>query len=301
MRTTPPLDWVRSFEAAARLGSFSAAAQDLNLTQAAVSKHIQNLEAWAKRPLFERLPRGVRLTDAGRAYRPVVTDALHRLRVGTEEVFGREHGGALTLRVNAAFCALILAPRLGDFTDAHPNITVNVLTNVWPTEHLEGEIDLEIRYGGGPWPGMRTTKLIDGHMVVVASKDQTINGDPQNLATARLLHVMGYQRGWRDWFSAHSIDRDDAAPDVMFDNSEACLAAAEAGVGFALVHDFLAAPYLDRGTLNIVNPHSIESEDAYYAIGHPRIDRDLRVSAFLDWLTPTMEAASANAANLCQT
>lgn len=300
MRRTPPLEWVRSFESAARLGSFSAAARDLNLTQAAVSKHIQNLEAWAARPLFDRLPRGVRLTDAGRAYRPVVTDALERLRIGTEEVFAREHGGALTLRVNAAFCALVLAPRLPRFADAHPGIVLNVLTNVWPTEHLENEVDLEIRYGAGPWPGLRATPLVPERLIVVTRPD-TRSADPGSaVRDGRLLHVMGYAQGWVDWLSAYRVARDDDAPDTHFDNTAACLAACEAGLGFALVRDVLAEPAICDGRLAVLCSATVDALDPHVVLGHSRVANDRRAQAFLGWLEAEMADAGGRAARVTQ-
>ena len=120
----PPLTWLRAFEAAARTLSFTNAAAELHVTQAAISKHIKSLEGHLRHPLFIRRPRGLELTKTGAAYLPKVRDALDRLAIGTREVFGQRRTEALTLRCAVSFSVNWLAPRLPDFLDQHPGKAV---------------------------------------------------------------------------------------------------------------------------------------------------------------------------------
>ena len=127
----PPLTWLRAFEASARTLSFTQAAAELHLTQAAVSKHVKALEQHVRRPLFIRRPRGLELTKSGAAYLPKVQDAMERLAIGTREVFGQRRSSALTLRCAVSFAVNWLAPRLPDYLNRYPGKTIRLLSSVW--------------------------------------------------------------------------------------------------------------------------------------------------------------------------
>ena len=129
-RRLPPLNWLRSFESAARLLSFTAAGEELYLTQAAISQHIKSLEQYLGTPLFIRLPRSLRLTDHGRAYQLRIEPVLNQLADDTDEIFGHDTKNQLVIRVNAAFSVLWLAPRIGRFLAANPNIDLRITNPV---------------------------------------------------------------------------------------------------------------------------------------------------------------------------
>ena len=130
----PPLNWLRAFEASARLLSFTAAASELNMTQSAVSQQIKSLEQHVGRPLFLRFPRAIQLTDTGHAYLPVVQEAFSTLVTGTRMVTGGDRGQVLTVQSNLAFSVFWLAPRLGSLLDKHPWLKLNITTATWEPE-----------------------------------------------------------------------------------------------------------------------------------------------------------------------
>ncbi|NJK42512.1 MAG: LysR family transcriptional regulator, partial [Aquincola sp.] len=157
----PPLTWLRAFEAAARTLSFTEAAAELNLTQAAISKHVRSLEQHLLQPLFIRRPRGVELTRSGAAYLPKVQDALQRLAMGTREVFGQRRSNVLTVRCAVSFAVNWLSPRLPDYLNRNPGKALRLLSNVWNEPFDAQDIDLDIRYGTGNWPGCISHRLVE--------------------------------------------------------------------------------------------------------------------------------------------
>ena len=134
MRTSlPPLNWLRTFEAAARLLNFTAAADELGLTQSAVSQQVRGLEHHLGRPLFHRLPRGLALTEGGVALNPLVAEVLGRLESGTTGIFGEGRRQVLRICATASFSMLWLAPRLESFRQLHPEIDFRLTSSIWPT------------------------------------------------------------------------------------------------------------------------------------------------------------------------
>ena len=143
----PPLVWLRAFEAAARHLSFTDAARELNLTQAAVSKHVKSLELHLRHALFIRRTRSLHLTKLGEAYVPKVRDAFERLAIGTREVFGGRRPQELTIRCAVSFAVNWLAPRLPSFLGKYPGKQIRILSSVW-NEVLDADTyDLDIQYG----------------------------------------------------------------------------------------------------------------------------------------------------------
>ena len=140
----PPLNWLRSFEAAARHRNFTLAAAELNMTQATISQQIKGLESQLGCALFIRLPRGLELTDAARAYIPGVRESIEKLSVVTDEVFGKERSHTLTVRSNLVFFNTWLAPRLADFRHNYPDIDLRFTSNIW-LDSVNKEADIEIR------------------------------------------------------------------------------------------------------------------------------------------------------------
>jgi LysR family transcriptional regulator, glycine cleavage system transcriptional activator len=158
-RDLPPLTWLRAFEVSARLLSFTAAAQELHLTQAAVSKHVKSLEQRVQRQLFLRHPRSLELTKWGEAYLPKVQDALERLAIGTREVFGRPQGDLLTIRCAVSFAVNWLSPRLPRFLAQHPSSRLRILSSVWAEPFDAEACDLDIQYGTGTFADARCHRL----------------------------------------------------------------------------------------------------------------------------------------------
>ena len=173
----PPLTWLRAFEAAARSRSFTHAAAELHLTQAAISKHVKALEQHLRQPLFIRHARSLELTKSGEAYLPSVQDALERLAAGTREVFGPRRTGVLTLRCAVAFAVNWLAPRLPAFLDANPDVNLRVISTVWNGPFDNDAFDLDIQYGRGDWAGFTSHRLTQETITPVCAPDLRLKSE----------------------------------------------------------------------------------------------------------------------------
>jgi LysR family glycine cleavage system transcriptional activator len=290
----PPLNWLRSFEAAARCGSFAAAGQELGVTSAAVSQQVRLLEAHLGAPLFRRTAKGLAPTDLGAAYLPTVADALDRLRAGTGEVFGGArragpHAGPLIVRVPGSFGLLWLMPRLGRFRRRHPDIALRVTTRAEPAEFAMDGIDVELRYGAGDWPGLKSEQLTPEFAFPVAAKRMTTRA----LGDATLLHVIGYREGWPAWCRAAGLRDLDTEQGLRFDVSLLALDAARRGLGVALGRWPMVAEDLRRGNLVAPLRIGLRGDDAYHVVWSERGARQDRVAAFRDFVLAEARAEKA--------
>lgn len=181
-RPLPPLLSLRAFEAAARRLSFSLAAQELFVTQGAVSHQIHKLETDLGVVLFDRRARGVELTSEGHAYYARVHQAFALLRLGTEELRGRAPGRTtLSVGVLASFATHWLAPRLATFSAAHPQIDLQLHSSIALADLGAGEVDLAIRYGRGGWPDVEARKLMPERLAPVCAPSLLASGPPPRM------------------------------------------------------------------------------------------------------------------------
>ena len=169
MARLPPLNWLRAFEASARFLSFTAAAEELSMTQSAVSQQIKSLESTMGRALFLRRARGLELTDEGRGYLPTVQAAFAMLEEGTTVLHGRNDPDVLELQVNLSFALFWLTPRLGQFMDEHPTVQLNLATSVWTEERPTHPSAMQIVFGLGKREGMTGRRLTRDSIFPVCS------------------------------------------------------------------------------------------------------------------------------------
>lgn len=288
-RNLPPLTWIRSFEAAARHLSFTAAGDELGLTQAAVSQHIKGLEHMVGRPLFVRLTRALSLTEAGGAYFTMIQPLLDRMADGTEALFGGVARNSVVVRVSAAYSVLWLAARLPDFFARCPDVEVRLTNPIWPSLKIDDGADFDIRYGSGHWPGFSATRLTHDTFIAVASP----NAGAVDIAHSRLIHVMGYRDGWADWLSTAGIKEVDTRSGLQCDNSIMAFQAAVAGVGTALGRRSLVSGHLARGDLVQVHDVEIAASEDYYLLASSR-QPGPAAEAFQDWLLAEVEDVVGN-------
>jgi LysR family transcriptional regulator, glycine cleavage system transcriptional activator len=284
-RGLPPLNWLRAFEAAAKTLSFTEAARDLGLTQAAVSKHVKALELNLRHPLFHRHARSLELTKSGAAYLPKVRDALDRLAVGTREVFGRRRGEALTVRCAVSFCVNWLAPRLPEFFALHPGKDIRILSSVWSDRFDPDAYDLDIQYGKGPWQGLKSHRLTREKITPLCSPAlaQKLH-KPEDLQHERLLHVMGYREGWGVWLRAASASGIDAGNGLQLDTTLAAYELAAQSVGVALGRSSLLEKELESGRLVKPFDLDVEIEEAFYLLDPEPANSHPDSALFADWL-----------------
>lgn len=289
-RRLPSLNAIRAFEAAARHASFTAAADELCVTHAAVSRHIRDLEKWLGRELFVRTRRGVTLTEAGLRYGADVTPLFDALAGATQAVM---HPNAKRLVVTAepALASRWLVPRLGRFSELHPDIEMHVDPDVRLVDFRSGEADIGLRFGGGAWSDVEIVRLSESLNFPVCSP-KLLDGihalAPKDLAGFSLLHEQ-HKQHWRNWLSRAGVEW---AADVRGPTFQAHLAieAAEAGQGFALGDQMLCTEALLSGRL--VRPFAIEIEDVggYYLV-QAKGSRDSEAArSFVLWLQEEVES-----------
>ncbi|MGL4488666.1 MAG: LysR substrate-binding domain-containing protein [Rhizobiaceae bacterium] len=281
----PPLPWLRAFEVSARHLSFTAAAQELGLSQAAVSKQIKLLELKVGEPLFHRLPRSLGLTKAGEAFLPKVVDAFERLAAGTSEVFGHHRADVLTIRVAVGFGVNWLAPRLPDFLALHPDVSLRIISSVWNEEADEEAFDLDIRYGEGNWPGVKSHRLTHESLTPVCSPKLTnALQHPKDLANHTLIHVLGYREGWALWLKEAGVKLEPKAPALQFDNSLLAFKLAAQGAGVALGRTSMLEAELEAGTLVKPFELSVQVEEGFHLIIKETPQHPKHAALFAKWL-----------------
>lgn len=282
----PPLGWLRAFEAAARHLSFTGAARDLNMTQSAVSQQIKALEAHLGRPLFHRRPRALELAEAGITYLPVVRDAFRTLARGTRAVTG-DRRGAVQVQSNLSFAVHWLAPRLARFRAAHPQVLLNLSTELWePREMAEGA-DVEIRYSLRPSDTVRAELLRCDHYYPVCAPG--FAASLGTLAQAPLYDCTNLLGNWAVWAEEQGLDWPN--PPVIYATTFAVtLALAAAGAGLALGHDLVARQMIAEGRLVAPFAHRAPMPEAYYLILSPQAEGSPGAVAFANWIRAEMAA-----------
>lgn len=284
----PPLNWIRAFEASARHLSFTHAAIELNLTQAAISQQVKGLEAQLGTILFKRLPRGLELTDAGSAYLPAVHESVERLTVATEEIFGQGRARLLTVRVNMVFFLKWMATRIGRFRSQNPDINLRITSNIWVDDREKSaETDLEIRYGKGKWPGLQSDRLTWDSLFPVCSpeylKEKPLNC-PKDLVDHTLLHVIGYEEGWGYWLSQTGHDNLEISQGFQFDTLITALEMAALGEGLALGRTSLTEEMIRSGRLVAPFAQQVPTDEAFYLVYPSQQLKHPHAEAFRNWL-----------------
>jgi LysR family glycine cleavage system transcriptional activator len=238
MSSLPPLLWLQAFESAARTLSFTAAGNELGVTQAAISQRIRLLEDRLGQKLFVRYARSLSLTPAGQAWLPSIHDAFSRISEGTSEVFGITSERPVTLRATPVIQQSWLAPRLVALHRQKPTILLRLVSAIWPDDFGPEGADIEIRYGRGEWSGLEMLPLGDEHLLPVCAPAlaRSLNV-PADLAGHTLLHAVGFGVGWPGWLQAAGIAHlESECRSLTCDNQVMTLALASQGGGVALTH-----------------------------------------------------------------
>jgi LysR family glycine cleavage system transcriptional activator len=283
----PTLTWLRAFEAAARTSSFAAAAAELNLTSGAISYQIRALEAHLGFALFERLPRGVKLTPMGVAYLPPVRKAFEELADSTVGLFGGSERVQITVHAPVSLAALWLAPKLPAFSMVNSSIDVRLSSVIWDNAVLDEATDLEIRYGAGHWHGYRSERLLNQSIWAVCTPMLLRTAEPNvtTLLPRHLIHIMGYENHWLKVRQALELADVPASACPTVDTTIAALELAAAGAGIALAHGIFLEAYFATGRLVRALPQDFADDNSYFVITPERPQRIRReVQLFRDWL-----------------
>jgi len=285
-RRLPPLSSLRPFEAAARLESFTRAAEELALTHGAVSHQVRALEEYVGAPLFSRHGKRVALTPAGRAFAERVRGALDEIAQAAEQLRTRRDD-RLTVSVLPSFASRWLMPRLIRFMDAHPKIEVNVIASTALANFRDDEIDVAIRFGGGPWPPHVCEVFLEDEYFPVASPK--LNGGklpktPRDLLATRIIRED--RDYWTFWFDAVGVPIEEAkaARGPLFNDSTYALQAAARGEGIALARRSIVAEDLERGTLKRLFDVTVPSRERYWFVSPKETADTPKVKAFRKWV-----------------
>lgn len=280
MSDLPPLNWLRAFEASARNLSFTGAARDLNMTQSAVSQQIKSLEQFLGRPLFHRHTRALELTHTGQTYLPVVRDAFRTLTNGTRALSGPDTD-VLRVQSNLSFAVHWLAPRLGNFRRAHPDVTLSLTTDLWEPRDMARGADVEIRYSLRPSDQVHAERLATSDFYPVCAPDYDV--ELETAALHPLFDCSSLTCTWAVWAEAQGIDWPDAR--VTYATTFCVsLAAAKAGAGLALGHDVIVADLITDGALVTPFAGRAPMQEAYYLIQSPQAQSMPAAQSFNSWL-----------------
>jgi len=295
----PPLKSIQYFSAAARLLSFSRAADELHVTHSAVSHQIKALEEWLGVRLFRRANRQVILTDAGQAYLKPVMEAFDRLGEASRQLKRRESAGPLTVSTLPSFAAKWLVPRLRTFRQEYPDIDVRITASEKLVDFARDDIDLAIRYGRGNWPDLMVDKLMRHDWFPVCSP-ALLTGTPplqkpEDLANHTLLIDYDWREdAWAAWLTAAGVGQIRPNRTLAFNYSNLMIQAAIDGLGVALSPGTLVSDDLAAGRLIRPFKTILSTDYGYYLVAPAGAFERPKLAAFRDWIRREAAAATGS-------
>jgi LysR family transcriptional regulator, glycine cleavage system transcriptional activator len=281
----PPMQALRAFDAAARTGSLTRAAESLHLTHGAISHQIKALEAELGVKLVERSGRGIRLTDEGERFASRLRAALADLGDAVREATERGNPRLLRLSTLPSFAARWLLPRISRFLKAHPDIDLEIRSANTLVDFRRDDVDLAIRHGMGTWPGVTAEHLLDDIIFPVCSP-RLANGRlpkrPADLMKFTLLRGEGEQ--WKPWFEAAGLDWPEPTRGPLYGDSSHMLQAAADRQGIAIARASLLGDDLRNGVLVRLFDIEVVSPRRYYLVYPPRMASSPKLEVFRSWL-----------------
>ena len=299
VRSLPPLNALKAFEVAGRHLSFTKAAAELNVTPAAISHQVKALEELLKVPLFHRLPRSLRLTDAGQTVLPTLAQGFDKLAQGVEQIRAHSESKMLTISVSPSFGAMWLVPRLERFRIRHPDIEIRIDGTDRRVDIARGDADVALRYGPGGYDEVRVDFLFSQLNTPVCSPALLSGGyplrQPDDLRHHTLLHIdwKDAEASWRMWLLAAGLHDIDPTHGPRFSMENMAVQAALDGHGVALIGDMLVTDDLAAGRL--VRPFDLSLSTplkfSYYLLSAINGAEPTKVTAFRDWLLEEVRSA----------
>jgi LysR family glycine cleavage system transcriptional activator len=291
----PPLNALRAFEATARHLSVKNAAEELHVTPGAVSQMLKALELHLGVRLFQRVNRGILLTETGQAYLPPIRNAFRQIDEATKRITVSADTGILTVSVTPFFAAAWLVPRLKGFQDAYPDIDLQVVTSNALADFSRDGVDVAVRHGLGRYPGLRSERVVAVEVIPVAAPALVARLGAATTLTemTRWPHVHDADRkGWQLWFQAQGIDEIGTPRGPAFDDDGLLLKAVLAGQGAGLLPAAMVAPDLAEGRLVKLADVVLLENFAYYLV-YPEVSHERpKVAAFRTWI---LNAAASDA------
>ena len=294
-RELPSLNAIRAFESVARLPSFRRAGDQVHVTQSAVSRQIQKLQAELGQALFARNGPRLKLTDRGREYYTVVQQGLGVIKRGTERLF-RHDSPALTISTTPSIITNWLVPRVGDFEHRHAGTSLHLNSSPAITDFaVSTDIDVGIRFGKGRWPNVTADLLVDDEIFPVCRADIARRlKRPGDLLGEQLLTESPSWDLWTDWFAAAGVPHSPPKPFRLSDDFYVQLQATLLGRGVTLARGLLVGDALREGRVVCPFPIAAPSRLQYYVVCHPDRHDERAIVMLRDWLIETARATVAD-------
>ncbi|KIC11390.1 LysR family transcriptional regulator [Leisingera sp. ANG-M1] len=286
-RFLPSISSLRALEALDRLGSASAAAEELALTQGAVSRQLQTLEKQLGMELVQRDQKRLALTSEAQDYAAEIRQALNQIVQSTLRLQAAPLAGTLNLAILPAFGMRWLMPRLPEFARLHPDVTINMSTRLEPFNFTTEPFDAAIHFGNANWPGTQSLLLKHEQLLPVCAPvllDGRRIREPKDILKLPLLHIQTRTTAWRDWFELHGITAKDDLSGTIYDQFATITQAALHGLGVALMPDYLVEQDLATGRLVALHGEPAETEGAYYLVWPERKSSAPSLVKFREWL-----------------
>lgn len=283
----PPLNSLKAFESAARHLSFTNAADELFVTQAAVSHQIKSLENFLSIKLFHRRNRTLLLTEEGQAYYHDLRDVFLHMQEATQRLMEMGAKGAITIATPPSFASQWLVPRLHKFSASHSDIDVRIKAVDADDGFLDDSVDIAVFYGKGNWSGLFSTKLLGEYLTPMCSPLLLRKGKPlvelKDLAAHTLLHD-NTRVAWKNWLSHFGINNINVNQGPIFSHTMLVLQAACNGQGIALSDTVLAKPEIESGRLICPFNEKIESKFSHYLVCKESKAEQQKIKVFSDWM-----------------
>ncbi|MDP6190252.1 MAG: transcriptional regulator GcvA [Gammaproteobacteria bacterium] len=296
-RKLPPLNSLRAFEAAARHLSFTRAADELCVTQAAVSHQVKLLEDHLAKALFVRSPRNLQLTEYGLRLLPVLAESLDNMADVINDLRLEESRGMVKIRLAPSFSAKWLSPKLMDFWHQYPEVSLSMHHGKQEVDFAREDIDLAVTYGRGYWSGVESYPIMKLDYFPVASPEYLASRPPiqtyQQMAEYYLLHDVDHE-AWLAWYRQLGFPDIALKSGYIFDDTNVLIQGAIDGQGFALCSSQFVNDHLQSGSLVKVFEQSLETDYAYYVCCPPSHLKRPGVREFRDWMVAQSEIAGTS-------
>lgn len=284
-RRLPNLAALRAFEAAARHGNFSRAAEEIHVTHGAISHSVRALEEELGVALFARHGKRIAITPEGERFAVTLRKALTEIAAAAATLQAEGKQSKLTVTALPSFAARWLAPRLGNFIEQHPDLEVMLQSSNHLTDFVRESVDIGIRFGRGNYPGLAVEKIMDDYYYPVASP--RFNGGklprtPEKLSKHPLLRCE--MEPWTPWYRAAGLDLLEPTRGLMFQDSSMLVRAAVEGHGIALARHSIAASDIETGVLVRLFDVAVKCPESYFLVCLPEALKKPQVQAFRTWL-----------------
>lgn len=292
----PPITALRTLEALDRLGSASAVADEMALTQSAISRQLQTLEAQLGADLVCRDRKRLSLTQAGQEYVQQIRPALSQIAQAAVKLHVAPVGGTLNLAILPTFGMRWLVPRLPDFARLHPDITINMSTRLRPFNFASENFDAALHFGEPNWPGTDRLLLRMEQVLPVCSPDllpKGATGSAEALLKLPLLHIQTRPQAWQEWFRQMGVDAPHPLPGTVHDQFATINQAALHGLGIALMPNYVVEQDLATGKLVAAFPEAVETVGAYYLVWPREKSDDPSLRQFRHWLASQAQTEEA--------